>query len=359
MATKQTDTSGKSSVMAQLMARQQKTFNAYKKGELVIGTITKMTPHEILVDINAKSEAVVLEHDKQLLRQMLATLHVGDKVTVSILDPESDNGYPVVSLRRFLDDLLWKELTEKHAQQTPVTITIQNSTKGGYLVATDAGLTGFLPQSQLLASQQQLSVGAHLDVLVLDLDRALRKIIFSQKATQGADFSEVKKTLKTGDRVKGVITTVTPFGLFLSVPIGEDKFVDGLIHISELAWEKIETIEDLYTVGDELEAAVIGFDENARRLDLSLKRLTQDPFDTTMQKYTIDTKVKGTITEISDQGITVALENTQGFIKKEKLPPTITYTVGDTLSATVAEIDKRKRRILLTPVLREKPIGYR
>lgn len=341
------------------MARQQKTFNSYKKGELVKGTITKLTQHEILVDINAKSEAVVLEHDKRLLRQMLATLHTGDEVTVSVLDPESDNGYPVVSLRRFLDERLWQDLTNKHSQQTPVTITIQNITKGGYLVITDSGLTGFLPQSQLLASQQQFSVDARLDVLVLDLDRPSRKIIFSQKATQGADFSEVKKALKAGDRVKGTITTVTPFGLFLSVPVGEDKFIDGLIHISELAWEKIETIEDLYTVGDELEAAVIGFDENARRLDLSLKRLTQDPFDATVQKYTVDTKVKGTITEIGDQGITVALDDTQGFIKKEKLPPTLTYTVGDTLSATVSEIDKRKRRILLTPVLREKPIGYR
>jgi ribosomal protein S1 len=345
------------------MAGYKKPMKSLQKGDTVEGIVTKLTPSEILVDINAKTEAVVLEKEKRLLKTLLSSLKVGDKVTVSVLNPESDFGYPVVSLRRFMGDTSWKHLEEMQKKQESLSVSVTEATRGGYVVATAEGVSGFLPNSHtsFTASENDAEmVGKKLKVYILELSRSANKVIFSQKEVLKAeDFTKAIATLKKGDKITVVVTNTASFGVFVAVPAG-DKKLDGLIHISEISWEKTTDVSGMFEIGQEIEAAVIGFDKEGKRVDLSIKRLTEDPFEKIASKYAVDQQVAGTVKALGAQGVEVELEDgTAGFIRKEKIPPTITYKEGDSVKATVASVDKKKQRIMLVPVLAVKPLGYR
>lgn len=354
--------------MAELMAKKQPSIKLFKKGETVEGTITKLTSSEILVDIGAKTEAVVLEKDKTILRSLLESLKVGNKVSVYVLNSESDQGNPVVSLRRFIDEKLWVSLDQLKNDAVLLKVLVTNLTKGGFLVTTDDGLSGFLPNSQtILNDNPQSFVGKKIEVLVLELNRALHKIIFSQKAAMGdADFSKATSQVRVGEIVDTVVSSTTPFGIFVSVKgmeglrPGEASGLEGFIHLSELSWDKIETAENYFKVGEKIQAQVLGVDKDAKRVNLSIKRMTKDPFEELSSKFTPDKKVRGTVKQIGSIGIILDLgEGIEGLIKKDKIPPSSSYSVGDEVEATISEIDIKRHRIILSPVLKEKPIGYR
>jgi len=354
----QTSANKPQSAMAALLAKHQSKFVPLRKGESVKGKITKLSSGEITVDVGAKTEAVVLEKERNIMHTILSMFKVGDTVEVNVLNPESENGNPVVSLRRFLGDISWKKLDELEKSKEAIEVTVAEVTKAGYLVTTGFGVAGFLPQSHV--SQGELSVGQGVKVTVLELNRKDNKIIFSQKpAVSGEDFAKAIKTLKIGDKVKAKITNVSSFGIFVTFQTKE-ALLEGFIHISEVAWEKVGDLTGMFNAGDEIEAAVSRFDEENRRVNLSIKRLTKDPFEKHIEDYPIDKKVSGEVVNVSESGVTVALaEGVEGFIKKEKIPPTTTYTAGQEITVTVAEHDKRKHKIILVPVLKEKPLMYR
>src|SRR6185369_15081127 len=346
------------SAMAQLLAAHKSKFVSLKKGESVPGKITKLTSGEILVEIGAKTEALVLEKERRIMNTILSMFKVGDSVEVNILNPESDYGQPVVSLRRFLGNISWKKLEVLEKSKEPLEVTVAEVTKAGYLVVTDFGVSGFLPQSH--TSQGELTPGATLNVTVLELNRKDNKIIFSQKtALSEEDFKKAVKSLKIGDKVQATITNVSSFGIFVTFPVKEIT-LEGFIHISEASWEKVNELSDTYSQGQTLDAVVSRFDEEGRRVNLSIKRLSKEPFEAIMESYPVDKKVAGTVLKVEDAGVTVSLsEEIEGFIKKEKIPPTTTYAVGQAITVTVSEFDKRRHKIILVPVLKEKPIGYR
>ena len=347
--------------MAELMARQSsKPVVSLKKGDLVKGHISRMDKRDILVDIQAKGQAIVLEHDPHMLHNIKAFLKVGQEVEVSVISPESESGQPVVSLRRFIHNLIWSRLEELKKSQEKVEVTIHEVTKGGFVVSTKDGLNGFLPNSHTNTAQGPLSVGKTINVSIADLNREDNKIIFSQKTTMSLDeFNALISEFKNGTKVKGEIASVTNFGYFVLLHKG-DKTIDALIHISEVSWERSDDALSLYKPGDEVEAVVIGTDRDARRIDLSLKRLTSDPFEKMKEQFPLEKQVSGTVTKTEDGNVFLSLaDGVEGLIKKEKVPPTTTYEVGQTVTATVTAHDQRRRRIELTPVLKEKPLMYR
>ncbi|HYM65191.1 MAG TPA: S1 RNA-binding domain-containing protein [Candidatus Sulfotelmatobacter sp.] len=354
-------TKSKATSMADLMKSVKTKFVSPQKGQILEGTITKLTSSEILVDIGAKTECVVLEKDKKILKSLLSSLKVGDKVTVSVLNPESDFGNAVVSLRRFNDEKVWKKLEELYKSKEQFDITIDDLTRGGFLVSTQDGVSGFLPNSQVsfLENSQSL-LGKTIKASVIELNRALKKIIFSQKAGMGSeDFDKAVKTLKIGQKIKTTISNVAPFGIFTYVKF-DSTVVEGFIHISEVSWEKTITIPDIYKAGEEIEAEIINFDFDAKRINLSIKKLTQNPFEEKLKSFAKDQKVTGTVFKVLSSGILVSLgEGIEGFIKKDKIPPTQSFKEGSSINATVVELDQRKQRVNLVPVLTEKPIGYR
>ncbi len=350
----------KALTMADLMKSVKTNFVSPHKGDLIEGTVNKLTSSEILIDIGAKSLAVVLEKDKKILRSLLTSLKVGDKVSVSVLNPESDFGNPVVSLRRFNDARVWEKLEGYQKSKEKIEVTIDEITKGGFLTSTKNGISGFLPNSQVSFLDSAVSVGKNLNVCVIELSRPLRKIIFSQKATVKAqDFAKQARNLKRDEKIKAVISNIAPFGIFALVDIEEGQKLEGFVHISEVSWEKLENIPSSFKPGDEFQAQILGIDKEAKRVNLSIKRLTVNPYEEKLKEFEKDKIVSATVTKVSSNGITVDLGGgIEGFIKKEKIPPTVSFTQGSLIDATVLEVD-RNQRVVLAPVLKEKPIGYR
>lgn len=367
-ATSTRSTGSGSKTMAELLAAKKPAMASLNRGDTVEGTITKLSSQEVLLDINAKTDALVLEKDKRLLKTMLATLKVGDKVKASVLSPEGDLGYPIVSLRRFMGDTSWTHLETLQKEQKPVVATITESTRGGFLVTTLEGAAGFLPNSHAMipSGEEGNMIGKKIDVYVLELQRASNKIIFSQKKILDAsDFSKAIKGLKVGEKVAVMVTNTASFGVFVALSVGDVK-LDGLIHISEISWEKVTDVSGMFEVGQNLWAMIIGFDRDNKRVDLSLKRLTVDPFEKIAEKYPVDSQVSGTVSAVLESGVEVTLEDSSadsgqvvGMIRKEKIPPTVSFEVGDGVKATVALVDKKRQRIMLVPVLAAKPLGYR
>src|ERR1700733_1751614 len=144
------------SAMAQLLAKHQNKFVTLKKGESIKAKITKLTPNEILVDAGAKTEAVVLERDKRIVQTIMKQFKVGDTVDVNVLNPESESGQSVVSLRRYLGNLAWEKLEDLQKKSEQLEITIKDASKAGYVVDTAFGVSGFLPQSHVSFSSDGL-----------------------------------------------------------------------------------------------------------------------------------------------------------------------------------------------------------
>src|SRR3989344_1277492 len=254
------------SAMGRLLASQTAKVNAFHEGDQVKGTITKLTRSEILVDMSGKTEAIVLEKDKKLLGALMSLLHVGDVVTVTILNPESDMGNPVVSLRRFLEEHAWNKLSEIVKNQETVECTVSEMTKGGYILSMPYGLSGFLPHSHAQTSTQ-LTIGKKIPVSIIDLHKADKKIILSQKKfLTKEEFDTLRKQLGVGNTVDATITNVTSFGIFVSLP----QQLDGFIHASEIAWEKTTDPIAQFSIGQVVAAKVVGFDTEAKRGTLSI-----------------------------------------------------------------------------------------
>lgn len=348
--------------MAELLAAQKQPLVTFKKGDIVHGTITKLTKQEIFVNIEAKGEALVMEKDADLLAQLLELLQVGDRVEVSIISPEAENGYTIVSLRRFLDQKIWDKLTGLQKEKTFVEATVTDVTKGGYTVKMHDGIQAFLPHTLTTKTHSQ---GETVSVAVFEIIRDDKKVVVTEKNMMSSEeFKKLKATVKIGDVVNATVTNVTTFGIFATVPVtfeGEKISVEALIHISEIAWEKTAEINpEMYPVGSVIEAKVVGYDDDSKRLSLSLKQLTEDPFTKIVSKYPVDTTVSGTVSQIHSGNVHIKLEDgIEGIIRKEKIPAGAEYTEGQTLNVTISEIDTRRHRLYVSPVLLKKTIGYR
>lgn len=353
--------------MAELMARHASAFTVLKRGEKVQATVNKISGSEMFVMVNGKTEALVLEKDRNLFKQMVGMLKVGDTVEAMVLSPENELGMPVVSLRHFMEDKMWDTLEELQKTQVKVNILVKEATKGGFVVEAEDGMSGFMPNSHIAVGQTPGTlVGQTIKASVVDLNREQKKIIFSQKGIVSAEeFKSQTTHLKSGNTIEGIISGVTPFGLFVSIEKATgDGYLDGLVHISEVSWEKVEDLSQHYSVGQKVEAVVVGVDADAKRIDLSIKRLSKDPFEAIATAYPVDKKVSGEVVSIGEAGVVVALPAVgdtavEGLIKREKISPNTKYEVGQKINVTVSQIDTRKRKILLTPVLLEKPLMYR
>jgi len=349
--------------MAKLLASHKDSIVPLHKGEVVKGKIKKLTSSEILVDVGAKTLAQVLEKDKDILRTLLRVFKEGQSVEVLVLTPESETGQPIISLRRYLGNLSWKKLEELIASRESVDVTVSDVTKSGYVVSTSFGASGFLPQSHVShVGNQNVGVGDKLSVVVLEINRNDKKIIFSQKPVfTDEEFGKLVKKFKPDQKVSVAIAKVVPFGIFVTLPVkGEDIEIEGFIHVSEVSWDKVEDLTSRYEAGESVEAIIVKFDKAEKRVQLSIKRLTKDPFEEVMGKYPVEKQVSGVVEKIESAGVSIDLgDGVKGLIKAEKISPTSSYKEGQEVKVLVSEYDKRRRRVFVAPVLKEKPIGYR
>lgn len=355
--------------MEELLALTGYALKGIKKGDVVEGTIVRVSPKEVTVDIGRKTHAVVIDRELENYRDTLMALKTGDRVVAQVIVEENDRGQTVLSLRRSIFEKRWTDLTQKQKSGEPVEITLKEPVRGGMLVDY-GGLRGYIPQSQLdqsLLKQAEKLTGRRVQAKVIEVDKETNRLVFSQRAVaEGEALSKQKDILsavKIGESVQAAVTGVVPFGAFAKFKVtkaGEEHEVEGLIHISEIAWEKVEDPGQYLKVGDSLKVKVIGVDPATGKLTLSLKQLLPDPWEDVLDMFPKDSQVKGTVSRVSPYGVFVTLApGIEGLIHISKMAPGGEPKVGEEINCTVEDVQPDKHKISLSMTLKEKPIGYR
>lgn len=344
--------------MDDLLAQADADVKQLVAGDIVTGTVLSLRKHEVLIDLGARGVGFVPRREVGFSRN----LKEGSEVTASIVDTELDNGYSLLSLRKAAKDRGWEEVIVKQESGDIIDITPYDANRGGLLVEYE-GVRGFLPVSQLSAEHyprvgssdkdeilQRLNglVNKELKVRILDADRKANKLIFSEKEAVKDGLAARFQSLKIGDAVKGVVTGVVDYGAFVNV-----DGIEGLIHISEISWERVSNPGDYVKVGETIEAKIISIDKD--RLSLSIKQLTQDPWLDEVAQFTSGDSVEGTVTRITPFGAFVqispaveALVHVSELGEGENADPEKVFTLNDRKTFVVLDIEKDSRKISLS-----------
>jgi small subunit ribosomal protein S1 len=355
--------------MEELLAMTGYTLKGIKKGDVIEGVIGRVNPKEITIEVGGKTEGVVIDRELENYREMLMALKPGDKVVAQVIVAENDRGQSVLSLRRSIFEKRWVDLAVHQKDGTPVEVILKEPVRGGILVDY-GGLRGYIPQSQLdgaLTKQIDKVSNRRISVKVVEVDKDTNRLVFSQRSvSEGATLSKQKElldALTVGESVQATITGVVPFGAFAKLSVtkdGEKHDIEGLIHISEIAWEKVEDPGQYLKVGDSVKIKVIGVDPTTGKLTLSLKQLLPDPWEHVLDMFEKDSQVKGKVSRVSPYGIFVILSpGVEGLIHISKVSPGEEPKVGDEITCLIEDIQPDKRKISLSMALTEKPMGYR
>lgn len=343
--------------MDELLASTDDSVKQLIAGELVEGKVVSVQKHEILIDLGARGIGLVPRREAGHTQ-----MNVGDDVTASVVDEEMDNGYVLLSLRKAAKDKGWDEIAAKMENGDIIEVSPYDANRGGLLVEYD-GVRGFLPVSQLSAEHyprvgssdkdeilQRLNalIGKGLKVRIIDCDRKANKLIFSEKEAVKDGLSDRFDKLTVGDTVNGVVTGVVDFGVFVNV-----DGIEGLVHISEISWERVSNPADYVKVGQTIEAKIIAIDKD--RLSLSMKQLTEDPWMSEVDQFKPGDKVEGTVTRITPFGAFVqispaveALVHVSELGAKDDQDPEKVFTLNERKEFVVLEVEKENRKISLS-----------
>lgn len=343
--------------MDDLLAQAGDSVKQLTVGETVDGTVLSVKKHEILIDLGPLGVGLVPRREVSLSKNY----NVGDSVIASVIDTELEDGYSLLSLRKAAKDRGWDEVMAKLESGEIITVVPYDANRGGLLVEYE-GIRGFLPVSQLSAEHyprvgssdkdeilQRLNslVKKDIKARILDADRKANKLIFSEKEAVKEGLAERFQKLAVGDTVTGVVTGVVDFGVFVNV-----EGIEGLIHISEISWERVNNPSDYVKVGQAIEAKIIAIDKE--RLSLSMKQLTKDPWLDEVEQFKPGEKVEGTVTRITPFGAFVQLSPAvEALVHVSELggdgtDPEKVFTLNERKEFTVLDIDKENRKISLS-----------
>ncbi len=327
-------------------------------GDTVDGTVMSVKKHEILIDLGANGVGMIPRREAAYARN----LEVGQEVTASVIDSEMPDGTVLLSMRKAVKDKGWDEITAKLEAGEIVDITPFDANRGGLLIEYE-GIRGFLPVSQLSAEHyprvgsadkdeilQRLNslVGQTIKVRILDAQKKENKLIFSEKEAIKDALAARFAEMAVGDVVKGLVTGVVDFGVFVNV-----DGIEGLVHISEISWERVNNPADYVKVGDTIEAKIIAIDKE--RLSLSMKQLKEDPWLSEVEGLKKGSKVEGTVTRITPFGAFVqispaveALVHVSELGEGSDVDPEKIFTLNERKDFKVLDIDREGRKISLT-----------
>lgn len=359
------------STMAELLQKTGYNLRGLKRGQKVNGTVTDLTKKMVVIDIGAKTEGIVIDKEFELSADMLSGLKIGDAIEAYIYNPENERGQILLSLKQTLLNKRWDYFDELLKKGDVVSVKGLEINKGGIIVKV-AGVRGFVPSSQFgrqylgkLDSLQNKS----FNVKVIEVNRKNNRLIFSEKAVSEqaalAHQADALKKVKPGDVLEGVVSGIMPFGVFVRADISngakvKDLFLEGLVHISEISWEKVDNPAHYYKVGDSVKVKVIGVDIKSARLHLSVKQLLADPWLKLTKAYPEGKKVKGQITRLAAFGAFVNLSaGVDGLIHISKIPSDADFKVGQSIECFVEKVDAEHRRMSLSLALIKKPVGYK
>ncbi len=311
--------------MEELLAEQSGDIPSLKHGDVVEGKIVRIDKDEMLVDVGAKSEGVVSNRELYgRTGESQPDLNVGDTVLVYVLQPESADGHAVLSLRRAGLERKWRAMQEQFDEGEIIEAPVIDHNKGGLIV--DCGIRGFVPISQIvdfprrpqndqprdaaqeIAEKLQPYVGRKLRLKILEVNRKANRLILSEKVALYEERREKRdelfSSLETGQKVTGTVRSIAPFGIF--VDLGG---IDGLVHKSELSWNKVNNPDGAHEVGDEVEAEVIDINHERGRISLSIRRLLPDPWQSTVADLKVGDVVECTVTKIVNFGAFVRVKD--------------------------------------------------
>ncbi len=351
--------------MEQLLSSAGYTLSVPKKGETITGLVTMVNRKMVLVDIGAKTEGLVADKEYEIAKEFIETLKVGDEIDVYVASEENEKGQIILSLRRAMMGKLWDMLDSYLKNETEVQVKAVELNRGGMIVKWQ-GLRGFIPSSQFgsaYAGNLQGLVGKAIAVKPIEVDREKNRLIFSEKhvseAAVMAEREAALKNVKVGDVLDGKVTGVLNFGAFVAISV--DKVtVEGLVHISEISWEKVDDIHKYLKVGDKAQVKVMGVEEGTGKLNLSIKQLQSDPWSRAADKYPAGTTVKGKVSRSAPFGTFVNFEpGVDGLIHVSRMGSFPDLTMGEEIEVLVESVDPEHRRMSLGPVLTEVPVGYK
>lgn len=350
--------------MDELLTQTGYKLRGWKRGDEIEGVLVEKTKQVLYLDIGGKTEGMVIDREMKAAADFIKELKVGDKVTAIVTQPENESGQTLLSLKKAAQDAVWQEFTERLKTGESVKVFGQEVNKGGLIVLAK-GLAGFIPTSQFnskwLGKINQL-INQEIEVKTIEVDRQQNRLIFSEKEVSQAGLikeqSLALKKIKVGDVLEGEVTGIMPFGLF--VRVNTPATLEGLVHISEISWEKVDDPSKFFKQGDKIKVKVLAADQKTGKLNLSIKQLQLDPWEEIEKKYPSDTRVKGEIVRLAPFGAFVNLKpGIEGLIHISKIPAEKIFKVGDKVDCFVESVDRGARRMSLGLVLKEKPVGYK
>ncbi len=342
--------------MDELLASSE--IQQLKVGDVVEGKVMSVKKHEVWIDLGANGIGVVMRREIGPGQE----LEKGQDITVSVVDPEMEEGHALLSMKRAVKDKGWDELERVFEGKETIEVYAYDANRGGLLIELE-GIRGFMPVSQLSADHYPRVSGADKDeimqklgalvkkplsVRILDVSRKDNKLIFSEKEAAKDDMQERFAKLAVGDLVEGVVTGVIDFGAFVNV-----DGIEGLIHISEISWERVEDPKKYVKTGDSVKAKIIAIDKD--RLSLSLKQMSEDPWLNEVKQFEKGSLVEGRVTRITPFGAFVqlsaaveALVHVSEMSNDEGTDPEKVFKVNETKQFKVLDVDTESRKIALS-----------
>lgn len=349
--------------MQKLLDKHNVDIKTFKPGDLVEGTVASVSHKEILINVGAKSEGIISNWDPED-NMLCKNLKEGDVIAATVIQAENDQGYLVLSVRKAEKEKKWKDFADALKTGAALDVKVLEYNKGGLLVDC-YGIRGFIPLSHLdkghfskddakfaagseaeLKEKLQVLSGKILKVKVIEVDKDKNRLVLSEKDTRGgADDEERRKKLegiKEKETLAGIVTGIMPFGVFVDV-----DGLDGLVHISEIAWEKVSDPNKYFKVGEKISVLVLGVEKETGKLALSVKRLTPNPWDGVEARYPVGSKAKGVVSKVVPFGAFVNLEKgLDGLIHvSETVGP---MEVGEEVEAVVTMVDGSNQKLALS-----------
>ena len=352
--------------MESLLESESLSVELPQTGEIRKGMIASIGSNQILISIGAKSEGVVAGRElEQLSEEELAELKVGQEVDVFVLNPEDQNGNVVLSFKRAQEELSWENVEKMVKDESAIDTKIVGFNKGGLIVAV-GNLRGFVPSSQISAVRRSQStgdtpeqrwqkmVGEPISARIIEVDRERRRLILSEKAAGTESRTSMKERvideLEEGATYTGRVTSLADFGAFVNI-----NGADGLVHLSELSWDRLSHPKEILEVGQEVQVKVINIDRDKKRIGLSLRALQDDPWRSRVEKFSVGMLVEGIITRLTKFGAFARLEgDIEGLIHISELSetrvehPKEILKEGEVKTLRVIRIDTDQHRIGLS-----------